>query len=227
MRLLILNDDVRDSQILMEFFQRNHWGVDIVYSCDEFEKYASSGIYDAIVLERNLQNASELDVLEKLRTAKNYVPVIILANSSTVDDVVQALDRGADDYLTRPFELQELLARVNAITRRKGVFKNTILSFGDFCLNKDSCEIFNSSTKNSLKISLKELSILLLLFENPSQIVKKKYIIEKIWGKNSDAEYNNVEVYISFIRKKMEHLDVHVNIRTARGIGYSLTELSF
>ena len=125
--------------------------------------------------------------------------------------------------MTKPFSTDELLARVRALTRRKGEVKEDAVTFGDLTLNKNNCEL-QKVGGDAIKLSLKEFQIIELLFENPRQIIKKERIIEKIWGGDSDAEYNNVEVYISFIRKKMEQLKVKTYIRTARGIGYSLEE---
>ena len=144
-------------------------------------------------------------------------------NVCEVGDKVRGLDCGADDYMTKPFSTDELLARVRALTRRKGDVKEDTVTFGDLILNKNTCELQKVGGE-AIKLSLKELQIIDLLFENPKQIIKKERIIEKIWGGDSDAEYNNVEVYISFIRKKLEAIKVKTTIRTSRGIGYSLDE---
>lgn len=163
------------------------------------------------------------EVLKTLRAEKNSVPVLVLTAKDDVSDLVKGLDTGADDYLVKPFSTEELLARLRALTRRKGEVRENTVSFGDLVLNKSNCELQKVGGE-AIKLSLKEFQIIELLFENPRQIIKKERIIEKIWGGDSDAEYNNVEVYISFIRKKMEQLKVTTQIRTSRGIGYSLEE---
>jgi DNA-binding response OmpR family regulator len=223
MRILLVEDEVRLSQALVEIFQKNRYGVDAVYTGPEGLEYAQSGIYDAIVLDIMLPGMDGITILKTLRDEKNQVPVLLLTAKDDIGDKVKGLDCGADDYMTKPFSTDELLARVRALTRRKGDVKEDSVTFGDLVLNKNNCELQKVGGE-TIKLSLKEFQIIDLLFENPHQIIKKERIIEKIWGGDSDAEYNNVEVYISFIRKKMEQLKVSTTIRTARGIGYSLEE---
>jgi DNA-binding response OmpR family regulator len=223
MRLLLVEDEVRLSQALVEIFQKNRYGVDTVYDGNEGLKYAQSGIYDAIILDIMLPGMDGLTLLKTLRDEKNMVPVMLLTAKDYVADKIRGLDCGADDYMTKPFNTDELLARVRALTRRKGDIKEESVICGDLILNKNNCELQNAAGE-AIKLSLKEFQIIDLFFDNPRQIIKKERFIEKIWGGDSDAEYNNVEVYISFIRKKMEQLKVKTTIRTARGIGYSLEE---
>ena len=223
MRLLLVEDEVRLSQALVEIFQKNRYGVDTVYDGNEGLKYAQSGIYDAIILDIMLPGMDGLTLLKTLRDEKNMVPVMLLTAKDDVADKIRGLDCGADDYMTKPFNTDELLARVRALTRRKGGIKEESVICGDLILNKNNCELQNAAGE-AIKLSLKEFQIIDLFFDNPRQIIKKERFIEKIWGGDSDAEYNNVEVYISFIRKKMEQLKVKTTIRTARGIGYSLEE---
>ena len=223
MRLLLVEDEVRLSQALVEIFQKNRYGVDTVYDGNEGLKYAQSGIYDAVILDIMLPGMDGLSLLKTLRDEKNMVPVMLLTAKDDVADKIRGLDCGADDYMTKPFNTDELLARVRALTRRKGDIKEESVICGDLILNKNNCELQNAAGE-AIKLSLKEFQIIDLFFDNPRQIIKKERFIEKIWGGDSDAEYNNVEVYISFIRKKMEQLKVKTTIRTARGIGYSLEE---
>ncbi len=219
----MVEDDVRLSQTLVETFQRSHYGVDAVYTGSDGLKYARGGIYDAVILDITLPGMDGLAILKALRDEKNNVPVLILSAKNEVQDIVKGLDSGADDYVTKPYNTDELLARVRAITRRKGAIKENAITFGDLTLDKNNCEL-QKVNGGAVKLSLKELQIIELLFDNPHQVIKKESIIEKIWGGDSDAEYNNVEVYISFIRRKMEDLRVKTRIRTARGIGYSLED---
>ena len=223
MRILLVEDEVSLSQALVEIFQKNKYCVDAVYTGPEGLKYAQSGIYDAIVLDIMLPGMDGITILRTLREEKNDVPVLFLSAKDEIADKVKGLDCGADDYMTKPFSTDELLARVRALTRRKGEVKEDTLTFGDLTLDKNKCELQKVGGA-SVKLSLKEFQIIELLFEAPHQVIKKERIIEKIWGGDSDAEYNNVEVYISFIRKKMDYLKVQTVIRTARGIGYSLEE---
>ena len=223
MRVLFIDDDVRSSQPVSELLKKNRFGVDKSFSGEEGLKYALSGNHDIIILENKLPDMDGMSLVRKIRNAGIGVPVMFLSEKVESKDIVGGLYAGADDYLTKPYNPDEFIARVYALTRRKGEIRSEKMTFGDFVLNKSSCEIQNASGE-SVKLSLKELLIATLLFENPRQIIRKEEIIDKIWGGDSDAEYNNVEVYISFLRKKMEQLKVHVVIRTARGLGYSLEE---
>ncbi len=223
MRVLFIDDDVRSSQTVSELLKKNRFGVDKSFSGEEGLKYALSGNHDIIILENKLPDMDGMSLVRKIRNAGIGVPVMFLSEKVESKDIVGGLYAGADDYLTKPYNPDEFIARVYALTRRKGEIRSEKMTFGDFVLNKSSCEIQNASGE-SVKLSLKELLIATLLFENPRQIIRKEEIIDKIWGGDSDAEYNNVEVYISFLRKKMEQLKVHVVIRTARGLGYSLEE---
>lgn len=223
MRVLLVEDEEGLSQALVEIFKKNRISIDAVLDGKEGLKYAESQIYDAIILDIMLPGVDGITILKTLRENHNNVPVILLTAKDDVSDKITGLDSGADDYLTKPFSTDELLARVRALTRRKGDLKETAVTFGDLTLSKSNCEL-QSAKGEAIKLSLKEYQILELIFEHPHQIITKEQLIEKIWGGDSNAEYNNVEVYISFIRKKIENLKVGVRIRTARGIGYSLED---
>ncbi|WP_407424957.1 response regulator transcription factor [Treponema sp.] len=223
MRVLLVEDEEGLSQALVEIFKKNRINIDAVLDGKEGLKYAESQIYDAIILDIMLPGIDGISILKKLRENHNHVPVLLLTAKDDVSDKITGLDAGADDYLTKPFSSDELLARVRALTRRKGEIKEESVTFGDLTLSKNNCEL-QSAKGAAIKLSLKEYQILSLLFEHPHQIITKEQLIEKIWGGDSNAEYNNVEVYISFIRKKIENLEVKIRIRTARGIGYSLED---
>lgn len=226
MRILLVEDEERLSQALVEIFKENKFGIDAVYNGVVGLNSARTGIYDIVILDIMLPQLDGLAVLRTLREEKNAVPVLLLTAKEDVADKVEGLDSGADDYMTKPFSTEELLARVRALTRRKGDVRDDNLSLGDLALNRKNCEIVSIVTGQALKLALKEYQIIELLFRHPHEVITKEAIIERIWGDRSTAEYNNVEVYISFIRKKMEFLKVKTVIRTARGIGYSLEESS-
>lgn len=223
MRVLLVEDEEGLSQALVEIFKKNRISIDAVLDGKEGLKYAESQIYDAIILDIMLPGIDGITILKTLRENHNNVPVLLLTAKDEVTDKINGLDAGADDYLTKPFSSDELLARVRALTRRKGELREESVTFGDLTLSKNNCEL-QSQSGEAIKLSLKEYQILSLLFEHPHQIITKEQLIEKIWGGDSNAEYNNVEVYISFIRKKIENLKVKIRIRTARGIGYSLED---
>lgn len=223
MRVLLVEDEGGLSQALTEIFKKNRINIDAVLTGTDGLEYAESKIYDVIILDIMLPGIDGITILKTLRENHNNVPVILLTAKDEVSDKIAGLDAGADDYLTKPFSMDELLARVRALSRRKGDVKNDSTTFCDLTLSKKNCEL-QSAAGDAIKLSLKEYQILDLLFEHPHQIITKEQLIDKIWGGDSNAEYNNVEVYISFIRKKIENLKVGVRIRTARGIGYSLED---
>ncbi len=223
MRILLVEDEEGLSNALVEIFKKNRISVDAVFNGAEGLKYAQEDFYDVIVLDIMLPGVDGMTILRTIRQNKSNVPVLLLTAKDDVSDKVAGLDAGADDYLTKPFATDELLARIRALSRRKGEIRDDVMTFGDLTLNRKNCEL-QGPEGIAMKLSLKEFQILELLFENPHQVITKGQIIEKIWGNDSNAEYNNVEVYISFIRNKFESLGVSVRIRTTRGVGYSLED---
>lgn len=223
MRVLLVEDEERLSQALAVLFKKSRIGIDTVANGLTGLEYIHNGNYDVIILDVMLPGMDGITLLKTLRAEHNNVPVLMLTAKDDIADRVLGLDSGADDYLTKPFATEELLARVRALGRRRGEIKSDSVTFVDLTLSKNNCEL-QTESNGVIKLSLKEYQILEMLFDHPHQIITKEQIIEKIWGGDSNAEYNNVEVYISFIRKKIENLGVKVRIRTARGIGYSLED---
>lgn len=206
---------------LSEILKRNMYSVDTVYNGTDGLDNALTGVYNCIILDIMLPGMSGIDVLRNLRKEKINTPVLLLTARSEVEDKINGLDCGADDYLTKPFVTDELLARVRALTRRKGeLVDENRLDYNGLELAKNTCSVVWQG--NDVKLSLKEYQIMELLISNPHRILPKERIIEKIWGYESDVEYNNIEVYISFLRKKLTAISAPVQIKTARGIGYSL-----
>ena len=221
MKLLVVEDEVQLADALTEILKRNMYSVDTVYNGIDGLDNALTGVYDCIILDIMLPGMNGLEVLSNLRAEKVNTPVLLLTARSEVEDKINGLDCGADDYLTKPFVTGELLARVRAMTRRKGeILDEGKMDFNGLRLNKNTCAL--SWQGSDVKLSLKEYQIMELLIANPRQILPKERIIEKIWGYESDVEYNNIEVYISFLRKKLSSISAPVQIKTARGIGYSL-----
>lgn len=221
MRLLIVEDEVRLADALVQIFSKSKIQADAVYNGVDGLDNALTGIYDAIILDIMLPKMNGLEVLKNLRAEKIDTPVLLLTAKDDVSDKVKGLDIGADDYLTKPFSTEELLARVRAICRRRGemVYDNTLV-YKDLSLDLSTYEL--SCGGQSIKLAPKEFNIMELLLEYKNRIVSKETLIEKIWGYDSDAEYNNAEVYISFLRKKIQHINSKVCIRTVRGVGYNL-----
>ena len=159
-----------------------------------------------------------IQVLKSIRQEKISTPVLFLTAKSTLEDKVIGLDTGADDYLTKPFEIDELLARIRAMLRRKGELLEDNITFKDIKLNNSNYTLY--CDKNSVQLPLKEFNIMKIFINNPQNVITKEYLIEKVWGFDSDTDYNNVEVYISFLRKKLLTIGSKVEIKTARGVGY-------
>lgn len=221
MRLLVVEDEVQLADVLTEILKRNKYAVDTVYDGIDGLDCALSGVYDCIILDIMLPGMNGIEILRNIRSEKLSTPVLLLTARSEVEDKINGLDCGADDYLTKPFVTGELLARIRALTRRKGdLVDENNLSFKSLVINKNSSSM--SYSGSDVKLSLKEFQIMELLIANPKHILPKERIIEKIWGYESDVEYNNIEVYISFLRKKLSAIGADVQIKTARGIGYSL-----
>lgn len=221
MKLLIVEDEVQLADALTEILKRNKYIVDTCYDGIDGLDNGLTGVYDCIILDIMLPGMNGIEVLRNLRQEKISTPVLLLTARSEIEDKINGLDTGADDYLTKPFVTDELLARIRALTRRKGEFiDESRMDYNGLLLNKNTSSVIWQG--NDVKLSLKEYQIMELLITNPRQILPKERIIEKIWGYESDVEYNNIEVYISFLRKKLSVISAPVQIRTARGIGYSL-----
>jgi two-component system, OmpR family, response regulator ArlR len=222
MKLLIIEDEVRLCEALAEILKKNKYIVDAVHDGEAGLDYGMSDVYDAIILDIMLPKMDGVEVLRQLRANHINTPVIMLTARYMTDDKVDGLDAGADDYLTKPFETDELLARLRALTRRKGEIQPENLSIGDLTLNTHTSEL--SCGDKPISLSLKEFQMMEILFRNADRIITKELLIEKVWGFDSEAVHNNVEVYVSFLRKKMKHLGSQVEIQTARGIGYRIKQ---
>jgi two-component system response regulator ArlR len=222
MKLLIVEDEVRLCEALAEILKKNKYIVDAVHDGEAGLDYGMSDVYDAIILDIMLPKMDGVEVLRQLRANHINTPVIMLTARYMTDDKVDGLDAGADDYLTKPFETDELLARLRALTRRKGEVQSENLTIGDLTLNTHTSEL--SCGNKPISLSLKEFQMMEILFRNADRIITKELLIEKVWGFDSEAVHNNVEVYVSFLRKKMKHLGSLVEIQTARGLGYRIKQ---
>ncbi|MEE0858824.1 MAG: response regulator transcription factor [Acutalibacteraceae bacterium] len=224
MRILVVEDEYSLADALREILKKEKYIVDIATNGQEGLDQALTGIYDAIVLDVMLPEMNGFQVLSSLRKEGIKTPVLMLTAKSELDDKVRGLDCGADDYMTKPFQTKELLARIRAITRRKGEIENNTMAFGDLELNTSIGEISCKTTGKSMKLGLKEFQLLEFMLKNKNQIVTKEQIVEKLWGLESDSEYNNAEVYVSFTRKKIKFIGSKVAIKAVRGLGYTLEE---
>ena len=223
MKLLLIEDEKELSEALYQILTKNKYSVDAVYDGEDGLDYALTGIYDVIILDIMLPKLDGLSLLKRIRKEGILTPVIMLTAKSQIEDRVVGLDLGADDYLTKPFAVEELLARLRSITRRKGtVVNDNILTYGDIRLNVNTYDL--DVNNESIRLTLKEFEIIKYFMERPKCVVSKDDLITKLWGFDSEVEYNNIEVYISFIRKKLSYLNSKVNIVTIRGVGYRLED---
>lgn len=223
MRLLLVEDEKQLAEALTELLMKNKHTVDAVYDGEAGLDYALTGIYDVIILDIMLPRLNGLELLQQLRSRGISTPTILLTAKGELQDKVTGLDAGADDYLVKPFAALELLARIRALSRRKGeLIVDDSLSFADFHLNLSSYEL--EGKHGNVRLTLKEFEILRYFMYRPHRAVTKDELIEKVWGFDSEADYNNIEVYISFLRKKLAHIGSQAVITTLRGIGYKLEE---
>lgn len=221
MRILLVEDEIYMAQAVAQVLEKNNYTVDLAHDGEYGLDCALSGIYDMIILDIMLPGRSGLDILNTLRQEKLAVPILLLTAKSETEDKVTGLDLGADDYLTKPFDMPELLARLRVLARRKQEisFQNNC-SFGDIVLDPHALSLHCGN--QSFKLTLKESQLLEMLIDARGGVISKNRIIEKVWGFDSDAEDRHVEVYISFLRKKLKALDTDTFIETVRGMGYAL-----
>ncbi len=222
MRVLIVEDERNLAETLQQMLKTNRFDSDICLDGEKGLKYAKEGSYDLIILDIMLPKVNGFTIVEQLRSANIDTPILVLTARSSVEDYVHGLDLGADYYLTKPFEMKELMACVRALTRRHGEVVMDTLSFGDLKLNKSTCEL--SCGERSIRLGKKEFSIMHLLMSNGNVVVSKEQILHNAWGIATGAEDNNVEVYISFLRKKLRYLHAQTQIETLRKFGYKLQE---
>jgi DNA-binding response OmpR family regulator len=222
MRLLLAEDEKSLSRALVTILKHNNYSVDAVYNGEEALEYLLSGIYDAAILDIMMPKMDGITVLKKIRAAGNYVPVLLLTAKSEIDDRVEGLDSGADDYLTKPFATKELLARIRVMTRRQaeGKVEESVLSFQNIRLNRTSFELYTDEA--SERLGNKEFQMMEMLMLHPGRMIPAEQFMEKIWGFDSDAELNVVWVYLSRLRKKLSSVNAKVQIKAARNLGYYL-----
>ena len=220
MRILIVEDERRLAEALGQIMAEQRYQADVVFDGADGLDYALTGQYDAIVLDVMLPKVDGFEVARRLRCAHVSTPILMLTARDEIPDKIAGLDHGADDYMTKPFAPEELLARVRALSRRQGEVALEELSFHDLVLELSTHDLRRG--EKSVRLSLKEFEVLKILLSNPKSVVTKETLISKVWGMESDAEDNNVEAYISFLRKKLAYLGAGVSINTLRKVGYRL-----
>lgn len=221
MRILIVEDETYLAEAVAHVLKKDGYRVDLAHDGEEGLSQAISGIYDLIVLDFMLPKLDGISILKRLRSKHIDIPVIMLSARSEVEDKVLGLDSGADDYLAKPFKTAELLARIRALTRRESKpIKDELITIGNLSLDPGTFEL--RSPAKSFKLTAREFSLLKILADSRGSVVNKEFIFRKIWGNGQYTEDNYVEVYISFVRKKLKELGGHVSIDTVRGVGYKL-----
>ena len=224
MRLLLAEDEKELSKALCAILKHNNYSVDAVFNGQDALDYGLCENYDGIILDIMMPKKNGLEVLKELRAQGVSTPVLMLTAKAEVDDRILGLDLGADDYLTKPFSMGELLARIRAITRRKSEFSPNLLKSGNVSLNRETFEL--STDENSVRLGNKEFQMMEMLMSNPGRLISTEQFMERIWGYETEAEINVVWVYISYIRKKLSNLNANVEIKAVRGVGYTLEEKS-
>lgn len=224
MRLLLAEDEKELSKALCAILKHNNYSVDAVFNGQDALDYGLCENYDGIILDIMMPKKNGLEVLRELRANDISTPVLMLTAKAEVEDRILGLDLGADDYLTKPFSMGELLARIRAITRRKSEFSPNLLTSGNLSLNRETFEL--SANGNSLRLGNKEFQMMEMLMSNPGRLISTEQFMERIWGYETEAEINVVWVYISYLRKKLLNLGANLEIKAVRGVGYTLEEIA-
>ena len=221
MRILLAEDEKALSKALVKIFEKNNYSVDAVYNGEDALMYIESGDYDAAVLDIMMPKTDGITVLKKARASGSQLPILMLTAKSEIDDRVLGLDSGANDYLPKPFDTKELLARILCMTRGKAE-TDTKLRMGNISLDRATFEL--ASPSGSFRLANKEFQMMEMFLANPRQIFSSERIMEKIWGYDSESEINVVWVYISYLRKKLTALGANIQIKASRNAGYSLED---
>lgn len=223
MRLLLAEDEKDLAEALEALLKHNNYSVDTVNNGQDALDYLMLEDYDGAILDIMMPKLDGINVVKKIREAKKNTPILMLTAKSEIEDRVDGLDSGADDYLTKPFSTKELLARIRSMTRRQATFTSNELEYGNIKLNKLTFEL--SSGKNSFRLSNKEYQIMEMLMRNPCNVIATERFLERIWGYESDSEINVVWVNISYLRKKLKILNSNIQIKATRNLGYTLEEI--
>ena len=223
MRLLLAEDEAALSRALKAILERNNYSVDAVYDGKAALEYLESGNYDGVILDIMMPKLDGISVLREIRSKGSLIPVLLLTAKAEVDDKVLGLDAGANDYLTKPFNSRELLARIRAMTRAQTAQTNSQLHLGNVTLDRATYEL--STPSGAYRLANKEFQMMELLMSNPKNLISSERFMEKIWGYDSETEINVVWVYISYLRKKLSALHADIQIKAIRNAGYTLEEI--
>jgi DNA-binding response OmpR family regulator len=221
MRILLAEDEKALSKAIIKIFEKNNYSADAVYDGEDALAYLEMGNYDVAVLDIMMPKMDGITVLKKIRAEGNRIPVLMLTAKSEIEDRVLGLDSGANDYLPKPFDSRELLARIRSITRSKAE-TDTKLTVGNITLDRATFEL--SSPSGSFRLANKEFQMMEYLMVNPRRVLSTDMLMERIWGCDNEAEINVVWVYVSYLRKKLTALGADIQIKSSRNAGYSLED---
>lgn len=222
MRILLIEDEKELARALAKMLSKESYDVDCVHDGADGLNFASTGMYDLILLDVIMPKMNGFEVLNEIRRKKIDTPVIMLTALADENDKILGLDNGADDYVSKPFSFPELSARMRAVLRRKGkLVSDNKLEYAEASL--DLTTYILSTPSGEISLTAKEFELLRYMFEYPKFVAAKEDLILKAWGFNSEFESNNLEVYMSFLRKKLQHLNASFTIEAVRGVGYKLT----
>ena len=220
MNILVVEDERNLADAICHILEQEGYNAEAAYDGKTGLAYAESGLYDAAILDVMLPGMDGFSIVRTLRQAQNDLPIMMLTAKTSTQDKVEGLDRGADDYMTKPFEAPELLARVRALTRRKGEMVIDAMEFGDLNLDLGTHDL--SCGVASVHLSKREFDVMRMLMSGTGRIVSKQDLLTRVWGADADASENSVEAYVSFLRKKIKHIKSKVEITTLRMLGYRL-----
>ena len=222
MKILIIEDEFNLADAISSMLKREKYSVEIKTDGEEGLDEALTDIYDLIILDVMLPHINGFDILKELRKEKITSKILMLTAKNTIDDKMIGFNNGADDYLTKPFHMEELMARVNVQLRKNSNISNDIIELGDITLNIKSMELSNKNEEHKVKIIGKEFNLLELLMNNPNRVIEKEQLFVKIWGYDTECDINTLEAYISFIRKKLKLIKSKINLKAIRNMGYVL-----
>ena len=219
MRILLVEDDRSLSRAVSTILQKNNYSVDCVNNGQLALDYLEQDIYDAVIMDIMMPVMDGITALKNLRKRGNNIPVLMLTAKTEIDDKVEGLDNGANDYLTKPFDTRELLARLRVLTRNERQH-DSVMTLGNITLNTTTCEL--SSSTRSFLLTNKEYQMMLMFMNNKDQVISAEHFMEKIWDSDSDSDISTVWSYISYLRRKLEALGSDYSIATRRNMGYYL-----
>lgn len=223
MRILLAEDERSLSKALKAILAKSNYSVDCVFDGEEAVSYAMASEYDLVIMDIMMPKQDGISALKEIRSKGNNVPVLMLTAKAEIDDKVEGLDSGANDYLTKPFATKELLARIRVLTRQPAVTSDNSLKFGNLTLDRGSFEL--SSPKGKYRLAGKEFQMMEMLMMNPGILISTEKFMDKIWGLDSEADISTAWTYISYLRKKLAAIEADVQIKAVRNAGYTLEEI--